>query len=230
MTMSPTKGPAYTARLAGLDAWWKRLLDVQRPYRNHLRKLQPGRFLEVGCGLGRNLFNARSFAEGLGIDHNPTSVELAKARGLRAMTVDEFHASGLAIPGTFDSLLVSHVLEHLERAEALDLLRRYLPFVRAGGQVIVVTPQERGFRSDATHVHFFDLAECAALLAEAGIASVQQRSFPFPRWAGKFFKYNEFVTVGRIDERPPAGEFASATRPMPYNGARNDPDPGTTPT
>ena len=24
----------------------------------------------------------------------------------------------------------------------------------------------------------------------------RQESFPFPRWAGKIFRYNEFVTVG----------------------------------
>ena len=80
-----TRDAAYTERLAGLDAWWKRLLDVQRPYRNYLRSLRPGRFLEVGCGLGRNLHNARGFADGLGIDHNPTSVEVARlARPRRA--------------------------------------------------------------------------------------------------------------------------------------------------
>jgi SAM-dependent methyltransferase len=197
--MRTTRDATYTERLAGLDTWWKRLLDVQRPYRNHLRSLRPGRFLEVGCGLGRNLLNARGFAEGLGIDHNPTSVAAARARGLEALTTEEFHRSPLAAPGTFDSLLLSHVLEHLTAGEALGLLRTYLPFVRAGGQVIVVTPQEAGYRSDPTHVTFVDHPACAHLLAEAGVTVASQRSFPFPRWVGRLFTYNEFVTVGRVE-------------------------------
>jgi 2-polyprenyl-3-methyl-5-hydroxy-6-metoxy-1,4-benzoquinol methylase len=195
-----TQDAAYTARLTGLDAWWKRLLDVQRPYRNHLRRLQPGRFLEVGCGLGRNLLNARGFADGLGIDHNPSSIEVARSRGLAALTTEEFHRSPLAAPGSFDSLLVSHVLEHLGPEEALALLRAYLPFVRAGGQVIVVTPQEAGYRSDPTHVSFVDLEASARLLAAAGVTISRQESFPFPRWVGRFFTYNEFVTVGRVGQ------------------------------
>jgi SAM-dependent methyltransferase len=195
--VTSTREAGYTARLARQEAWWRRLLDVQRPYRNHLRSLRPGRFLEVGCGIGRNLFNARGFAEGLGVDHNPTSVALARARGLDAMTAADFLVSDRARPASFDTLLLSHLLEHLSRAEALALLRADLPFVRPGGQVILVTPQERGFASDPTHLHFFDLAGCAGLLAEAGVTVELQRSFPFPRWAGRFFTYNEFVTVGR---------------------------------
>lgn len=202
--MNSTRDVTYTERLAGLDTWWKRLLDVQRPYRNHLRSLRPGRFLEVGCGLGRNLFNARGFADGLGIDHNPTSVEHARARGLHALTTEAFHRSELAIPGSFDSLLVSHVLEHLTAGEALALLRTYLPFIRAEGQVIVVTPQEAGYRSDPTHVTFVDHAACARLLAAAGVTLARQESFPFPRWVGRFFTYNEFVTMGRVESPPRA--------------------------
>jgi SAM-dependent methyltransferase len=179
-------------------SWWKRLLDVQRPYRGHLRSLAPGRFLEVGCGIGRNLFNARAFADGLGIDHNPASVEMARARGLNAMTTGEFLGSRFAIREGFDSLLLSHLLEHLTPAEALDLVVRYLPFVRSSGQVIVITPQESGFRSDLTHVHFFDFEGCASLLSAAGLTQLHHHSFPLPRWAGPLFTYNEFVTVAKV--------------------------------
>jgi len=196
--MSSTRGATYTERLAGLETWWKRLLDVQRPYRNHLRSLKPGRFLEVGCGLGRNLLNARGFADGLGIDHNPSSVERARARGLQALTTEEFHRSPLATPGSFDSWLLSHVLGHLTAEEAMGLLRTYLPFVRVGGQVIIVTPQEAGYQSDPTHVVFMDYPACARLLAAAGMVPARQHSFPFPRWVGRFFAYNEFVTVARV--------------------------------
>jgi hypothetical protein len=41
---------AYAGRLAHLSSvWWKRALDVQRPYRWHLEWLRLGRTLDVGC-------------------------------------------------------------------------------------------------------------------------------------------------------------------------------------
>ncbi len=68
--------------------------------------------------------------------------------------------------GGFDSLLVAHVLEHLDAETARDLLATYLPYVREGGRAIVITPQQAGFRSDATHVRYVDPVVTAALLAE----------------------------------------------------------------
>src|SRR5674476_1246283 len=52
----PTAGPEYARRLQTLSgARWKRVLDVQMPYRANLRRLHLGRTLDVGCGTGRNL-------------------------------------------------------------------------------------------------------------------------------------------------------------------------------
>lgn len=77
-----------------------------------------------------------------------------RGRGFDAMTADEFLASELAAPGAFDSILLAHVIEHLDRSEAKSLLRTYLPFLKAGGTVFFICPQERGYASDPTHVWF----------------------------------------------------------------------------
>ena len=51
-----TSNEDYTERLSKLENQkWKSMLDVQRPYRNNLHKLNPGKTLDVGCGIGRNL-------------------------------------------------------------------------------------------------------------------------------------------------------------------------------
>jgi hypothetical protein len=117
--------------------------------------------------------------------------------GLRAFTPDEFRASEWARPGAFDSLLLSHVAEHMHRAELVTLLRDYLGYVRAGGQLILITPQEVGFASDPTHVEFMDLAFLRTLAAELHLDPVRDFSFPFPRVFGRLFIYNEFVSVSR---------------------------------
>jgi SAM-dependent methyltransferase len=182
-------------RLDAESAWWKRLLDVQRPYRAHLRRLRLGTVLEVGCGVGRNLDHLRDTS--VGVDHNRRAVEIARARGLPAYTPEELRASPWAVPGRFDSLLFSHVLEHMTAAEAIGVVRGHLDLLRGGGQVLVLTPQEAGFRSDSTHVEFMDFEKVDAVLRGAGLLPQRRYSFPFPRLTGPVFKYNEFVTLAR---------------------------------
>jgi hypothetical protein len=63
--------------------------------------------------------------------------------------------------------------------------------------VVLITPQESGFASDATHVAFTGFDELARLLAEHGLVPERRYSFPFPRPAGRFFRHNEFVVVAR---------------------------------
>jgi SAM-dependent methyltransferase len=191
-----TKDAEYTRRLLREQrAWWKRLLDVQAPYRWNLRRLRPGFTLEVGCGVGRNLSHLRG--EGVGIDHNPHSVEACRLSGFVAFTPEEFRRSQHAAAGRFDSMLLSHVAEHMTFAEFVRLLREHVPLVKPGGRIIVMTPQEAGFRSDPTHVEFFDLAKIRAAVGQVGFLPVQEYSFPFPRTVGRIFHYNEFVSISR---------------------------------
>ena len=193
-----TQDAGYTQRLQRLESvWWKRLVDVQRPYRWNLRRLQPGFVLDVGCGIGRNLLNLGGRGAGVGVDHNPDSIATARERGLEAFTPDAFQRSGYAQPGRFDTLLMAHVWEHMRPAEAGSLLGAYLPYVKPGGKVVLITPQEAGYRSDSTHVHFMDFAALDSLARGAGLEPETRFSFPFPRAVGRLFRYNEFVLVAR---------------------------------
>jgi len=196
-----TRDPGYAKWRASSElVWWKRMLDVQYPYRAHLRRLQLGFVLDVGCGIGRNLVNLGP-STAVGTDHNARAVEIARARGLVAFTPEQLRASIYAMPGRFDSLLVSHVLEHMATSDAVALIRAHLGYVRPGGHIVVITPQEMGFRSDPTHVTFMDFHAVGQVLRQPGLAPVSQYSFRFPRRFGRLFKYNEFVSIA-VNERP----------------------------
>jgi SAM-dependent methyltransferase len=180
--------PAYAARLKGLQkSRLKQMLDVQRPYRWNLRRLKPGRTLDIGCGIGRNL--AHLGTDGVGVDPNPACVAAAREAGFEAYSPE------MLPPMDFDTLLVSHVLEHVEQPTAL--VGGYLDRLRPDGRLIIMTPQEAGFASDETHVRFLDFAALAEIVAALGFSVERSFSFPFPRWAGRLFKYNEFVLVAR---------------------------------
>jgi 2-polyprenyl-3-methyl-5-hydroxy-6-metoxy-1,4-benzoquinol methylase len=186
-----TKRAEYADRLVRKEtAAWKRLLNVQAPYQWNLRRQGLGKTLDVGCGIGRNLASLPPGS--VGVDHNAKSVDVARERGFTAFTSQEFLSSHHAVPGSFDSMLLAHVIEHMTADLGEQLVREYLPFVRGGGKVFFVCPQERGYRSDATHERFTTNDDLAELARTVGLVPQRAASFPFPRLAGKFFTYNEF--------------------------------------
>jgi SAM-dependent methyltransferase len=196
MTIAPDPDKQYTERLLRKqEAPWKKILDVQAPYRWNLRQLSPGFTLEVGCGIGRNL--AHLEGRGVGVDTNPHSVAVAKERGLVAFTIEGFRASPYHQPETFDSILLSHVAEHMTSDQVVECIRSYLPTLKRDGRLILITPQEAGYRSDSTHVEFMDFGRLETILTTLGFRGERSFSFPFPRWMGQLFVYNEFVVVGK---------------------------------
>lgn len=171
---------------------WKRILRVQAPYQWNLRRQHLGRTLDVGCGIGRNL--ATLGPGSLGVDHNVEAVAEARAHGFDAVTSQQFHAAPPA-KGSFDGLLVAHVIEHMDEPDAVGLLEEYLPYLGPGGRVFMICPQERGYASDPTHVRFTTGADLARLARKVGLEPHRPRSFPFPRFMGRPFIYNEFTLL-----------------------------------
>lgn len=189
-----TKNPEYTDLLIKKQkVWWKRLLDVQAPYRWNLQRLKPGFTLDIGCGIGRNLIPLKG--QGVGIDHNAQSVEIAKRQGLIAFTPEDFQTSAFNVNQPFDSFLLAHVAEHMTQKEVVDLLRKYIGLLKPGGKLIMICPQEAGYASDSTHVEFMDFPKLRNINKQLGLSILKEYSFPFPRFIGRIFTYNEFITV-----------------------------------
>lgn len=194
----PTASRDYAERLVAVgQKRWKKLLNVQAPFKAHIQHLKLGRTLDVGCGTGRNLHYLDRGS--VGVDHNPHSVQVAREAGLVAFQSEEFFANAeVAVRHAFDSMLAAHLVEHLEISQARSVLASYLPMIRPGGQIVLITPQERGHYGGFDHISFSDFAQLSALAEDLGLLPVKKYSFPFPRVAGRFFAYNEFVSISRV--------------------------------
>lgn len=189
-----TEDSSYTRRLENLEGQvWKKLLKPINPYRWNIRRLAQGKTLDVGCGIGRNL-RYMGRRDVVGVDHNPDSVQFVRQLGFEAYEPDEFGAK-YSGQQNFDTILVSHVLEHLDVEDARELLLSYIRFLKKGGRVIVICPQEKGYESDQTHATYFDVERLSALMAEVDLSVTSTSSFPFPSSFGKKFIYNEHVVL-----------------------------------
>jgi 2-polyprenyl-3-methyl-5-hydroxy-6-metoxy-1,4-benzoquinol methylase len=199
MKPNKTNQRDYCERLLSTDKLWKKILNVQYPYRHAIKKMKLGNTIDIGCGVGRALgwLNRNS----IGVDHNPMSVGICKSRNLKAYTIESFHEatrSDEIKEKSFDNLLLAHVLEHLEPKEQIEIIASYIPYLKKNGGVFIITPQEVGYASDDTHVTFTDFARIREVLNELNLEVNTQKSFPFPRVLGKVFKYNEFHTYAII--------------------------------
>jgi 2-polyprenyl-3-methyl-5-hydroxy-6-metoxy-1,4-benzoquinol methylase len=166
---------------------------VQLPYRWNLQRLRLGFVLDVGCGVGRNLGHLNG--SGVGVDPNVQCIEAARARGFRAFTPEEFDKAASKEGWRFDSMLVAHVVEHVGVERSVTLVDGYLRYLRPGGRVVLITPQEAGYRSDSTHVEFMDDSKLRGICDALNLRVERSYSFPFPRIVGSLFTYNEFVVV-----------------------------------
>jgi 2-polyprenyl-3-methyl-5-hydroxy-6-metoxy-1,4-benzoquinol methylase len=188
----------YADRLQRLSGrWWKRL--VPNPYQWNVRRLAIGRVLDVGCGIGRCLDFVRP--RGVGVDPNAAAIAICRENGHEAYVPEDFAAVVQSAKPVreFDTLLCSHVLEHLDEPTGVELIRQYLPHIVSGGRVMLITPQERGQGSDETHVRLMDVAALTSLAKQCGLEIERISSFPLPRLFGRWFIYNETVMIARTE-------------------------------
>ena len=191
--MSDTDTESYAAYLiAHQESWLNRLLSL--PYACHISSLRLGKTLDVGCGAGRNLKHLGN--NSIGIDHNSSVVKYCRSQKLKAFTTEEWATEKNAHLGQFDSVLFSHVAEHMPLSEFERLVESMLPLLKKEGVVVVICPQESGYSSDATHVEFVGFEKVGFVFNNLKIRSKKHYSFPFIRSTGKIFRHNEFVSIG----------------------------------
>jgi SAM-dependent methyltransferase len=188
--MQASYGREYT--LAQARRSWGRKL-VRRAYLNHARSLLKGPTLDFGCGVGELLERLPSGSAG--VEYNHSSVEYCRARGLHVDWYDGYADdwSLASCTGRFQSLIVSHVLEHFD--EPMPILGKLIAAATGRGieRVLVIVPGRAGFRHDNTHRTFVDRPMLREELARhPAWHEAQAHYFPLPiESAGNWFTYNE---------------------------------------
>lgn len=176
---------------------------VRRIYLRSAAAQLQGPTLDFGCGIGELL--RRLPAGSRGLEYNEATVDFCRAAGLAVDAYDGFRddwALG-ALPAEvrFQSMVISHVLEHLENP--VEVLRKLMLAARSRGveRVLVIVPGQAGFRIDATHRTFVDMAllSASSVAADTGFLLHCARYFPGDfRKLGDWFPHHELQVLYRI--------------------------------
>lgn len=155
---------------------------LEFPFRQ-LEGLHLGRALEIGCGAGDLLNQMKEIGwQTVGIDFDPVAIAAAKQRGLD-VRVGDLESQEFS-DGSFDVVLMKHVLEHLPDPQySMRTIRRIL---RPGGRLIAVTPNVDSWGSSRfgkdwrgleppRHLHLFNLQSTTLLIENTGFTKFNVR-------------------------------------------------------
>lgn len=194
--MNDEYGSAYTAYQTNRSALRK---FVRRLYLNSAAKALIGPTLDFGCGVGELL--ARLPKGSKGLEYNHVSVDFCRQKGLDVEWydgyADNWRLSALPDELRLQSMVVSHVLEHLE--DPMDVLRALLQWAESAGvrRVLIIVPGRAGYDSDATHRTYVDWNMLRNFLDTEKRWVVARRNY-FPinvEKMGDLFRYSELQVL-----------------------------------
>lgn len=187
-------GQEYTDHQAGRSRLRKVL---RRPWLHAAAGFVEGPAIDLGCGVGELL--ARLPAGSVGLEINKASVEHCRAKGLEVTYydgwADDWRLSVVRDDDVrYDTLVMSHVLEHVDEPE--EVLHRLLTAAGPLGlrQVLIIVPGRAGFRSQETHRTFVESGMLSGTDLTRGTGFVLSSTSYFPgnlRWIGDVFTYHE---------------------------------------
>ena len=150
-------------------------------------RLQPANILEIGCGTGAVIseLQRRKVAQSyFAVDYSSTAIEFIQKThpDIRAVTGDIRDCSKLFPEHTFDVILCSHVLEHLEKPEQFLMSLSGLRWNHFCAEVplenlyfgrIKARFQDRS-KHPAGHVQFFDRPAFVQMISGTGMNIIDQ--------------------------------------------------------
>lgn len=150
----------------------------------YLEKSLPGQnaeILDIGCGLGQVLIalSTHGYKNIEGIDVSQDAIDNCLQKNLRVTRVDGIIEFCAISKKKYDFIIMSHVLEHLNKADIIDTLgsiRRNL--LKPEGQLLIVVPNAQSNTGcywayeDFTHQTLFTAGSLYYVLKAAGYADV----------------------------------------------------------
>jgi SAM-dependent methyltransferase len=139
--------------------------------------------VDIGCGRAELVeLLAKRGVEAIGVDTDPSMVAEARDRGLDVRQVDGNSFLRSREPGSLGAIIATHLVEHLEFADLVELLELAATRLRPGGVFIAETPNPtslvvlgNSFILDPTHLRPLHPSLLTFLCEGAGFRDVRLR-------------------------------------------------------
>lgn len=138
--------------------------------------------LDIGCGLGQmlNHLKEKGFKTLTGIDINEESIIACKKNGLSVEKVTDIREYAASSTKKFDRIVMSHVLEHIDKESIIDTLIHIKKYLLAdGGIFLLMVPNAQSYTGaywryeDFTHNIMFTAGSCIYVLKSAGFEKIE---------------------------------------------------------
>lgn len=160
---------------ASLKAW-------HRPYALLFENTK--RVIDVGSGLMYFAELLRDFGvDTIGVDIDPAMVQVGREKGFEVMLGDQHALKNQKL--LVDGVHISHVVEHLDGEDLIDLLRTSIACLSPGGLLVIRTPnwgnrfvREYLFWMDHTHKRPYPRQLLVKILIDLGMTIVESGDEP----------------------------------------------------
>ena len=151
---------------------------------NYLMKVLPqnldANILDIGCGFGQTLKSLRDkgYKNLKGVDINDESIAQCKKINLDVTKVDDIIFYATTSHKKYDFIIMSHVLEHIEKEKMIDNLRAIKSLLREKGKYCVMVPNAQSNTGsywrfeDFTHHYLFTAGSLQYVLRAAGFTQI----------------------------------------------------------
>lgn len=140
------------------------------------------RILDIGCGFGQVLsaLKAMGYRNLTGVDLSLEAVAHCQKQGLDVQQIQSLEEYSREIAGRpYDLVIMSHVLEHIEKHKIIPTLRLVRDvFLKEGGRLLVMVPNAQSNTGsywayeDFTHHTLFTAGSLAFCLKSAGFEEI----------------------------------------------------------
>jgi SAM-dependent methyltransferase len=151
----------------------------QKRYLKHLANA-PGKVLEIGSGRGVLLgLMKEAGIEAYGLDACDEAVVYCRGKGLDAVHGDALRHLSELPTASLGGIFCAHVIEHMQPAQAVDLIRESYRVLKPGSRIVIITPNAKDLRTgerfwlDLTHVRPYPEKLLVVLLKRQGFSGVK---------------------------------------------------------
>jgi SAM-dependent methyltransferase len=151
----------------------------QKRYLRHLMNA-PGKVLDIGSGRGMLLqLMKEAGISAYGLDSFEDSVIYCKGKGLDVVYGDALNHLATLPATSLGGIFCSHVIEHMQPAQVIALIRESYRVLKPGSRIVIITPNPKDLRTgerfwlDVTHVRPYPEKLLIVLMKREGFDNIR---------------------------------------------------------